>query len=386
MTLSTILYAVGAGMALTSPLWFDRLFADNGIIATKPKEGTIQAIMNGNAFNRFVMVYSGHIFKGDAKENKKLSLPDDERWEIIPDKKLKKNRWNIFGWRLVGIPFAQNVYQYKLSWREMQQDGKESKVVARTNEPTNFAFATRFPYSMVLSDGETHGKDGEIIPVTLEYMAIIKITNPYKALFMNEDWPQIVEGILNEIAKDYAASKTYEELIKEQTSGHEKGGFSDRILCIQKNEDAEGHIPEDGPGPGKSIKTWVSETYGVTIENAYLLEIDPLEEYRELTQKRTVAVIAADVLRTEADGKAYAIETIADAEAYATRKSGEADADAFKALATAANAHKDGANILRLHTLTKVGGDGNTIVVAPDLLVPLAANLVDKKPTKEKGE
>ena len=383
LLLSTVLTSVGVGVALTSPFWVDRLFADNGIVFTKPKEGTVQAIMNGNAFNRFVMVYSGHKFKGTGG--------DDERWEIIPDTTPKKNPWNIFGWKFVGIPFAQNVHQYKLSWREMQQDGKESKVVARTNVSTNFAFATRFPYSMVLPDGETHGGDGEIIPVTLEYVAIIRITNPYKALFMNEDWPQIIESILNEIAKDYAASKTYEELIKEQTSRHKEGGFSDRILCAQEAEDTAGHTPGDGPGPGKSIKEWVSETYGVTIENAYLLKIDPLGEYRELTQERTISVVAADVRRKKVEGERDAMRILADGKAYDIRKVGKANAKAFEVIAKTAKAHEYGLDILKLLTLDKVGANGNTVIVtnglssdsdSDSLIKAAAARLLNKDNTK----
>ncbi len=375
MLLSTMT-AVGTGVVLTSPLWVDRLFADNGIIFTKPDEGTFQAVVNGNEFSHFVLAYSGHKFKGTG--------PDEERWEIVPDPDYKKNRFNIFGWRLVGVPFAQTVYSYKLSWRELKQVGKKSEIVARTDETTNFGFATRFPYAMVLPDGETHGEDGEIIPVTLEYVAIIRITNPYKALFMNEDWPQIIESILNEIAKDYALSKTYEELISEKTSGHKSGGFSDRILCPQDIEAEDGHVPETGPDPEKSIQEWVAETYGITITNAYLLNVDPLPEWRELTQRRTTATIEADVLRTEAEGRADAVKIEADAAAHATRVDGEARADAYKSVAGAVNARKDGIDIFRLQTLGDVGEAGNTVVVAPDLLTPAAAKLLAKK--EEKGD
>lgn len=373
--LSTILPAVGTGLALTSPLWVDRLFADNGIIFTKPGEGTIQAVMRGNEFSHFVMAYSGHKFKGTG--------PDDERWEIIEDPNHKKNPLNIFGWRLVGIPFAYTVYTYKLSWRELKQVGKESEVVPRTDELTNFAFASRFPYAMVLPDGETHGEDGEIIPVSLEYVAIIRITNPYKALFRNEDWPQIVESILNEVAKDYASSKSYEELIKEQTSGHKSGGFSDRILCVQDKDDEDDE--HEGPDPGKSIQQWVAETYGVTIVNTYLLKVDPLPEYRELTQKRTTATIEADVIRTEAQGRADAVKIKATADAQAIREVGDAEADALRALTKASNL-KGGSDALRLKTLAGIGKDGNAVVVAPDLLTPAAAKFLGDKPPKGKGE
>jgi len=372
--LASTLYSVGAGIALTSPLWVDRLFADNGIIFTKPDEGTFQAVVNGNEFSHFVLAYSGHKFKGTG--------PDEERWEIVSDPEHKKNPFNIFGWRLVGIPFAQTIYNYKLSWRELQQVGKKSEIVARTNEMTNFGFATRFPYAMVLPDGETYGKDGEIIPVTLEYVAIIRITNPYKALFMNEDWPQIIESILNEIAKDYALSKTYEELVSEQTSGHKSGGFSDRILCPQDIKPEDDHVPETGPDPEKSIQEWVTETYGITITNAYLLNVDPLPEWRELTQKRTQAAIEADVLRTEAAGRADAIKLEADADAHATRVDGEAKAKAYKSVASAVNSHKDGFDIFRIQTLGDVGEAGNTVVVAPDLLTPAAAEILTKKKPK----
>lgn len=356
--LSLIATGVGVGVIASSPFVLDRLAAQNGTLLTKTREGTVQAIMNGNRFSHFVMEYAGHVFQGGNDPV--------ERWNIIEDTRAWNQRlWgtcsrtvNPFGWRYVGLPGARNVYTYEQTWRERNKKQEGGKLILRENETTDFAYVINFPYGMLLPDGED--KDG--IPLIVEYIAMVRITNPYKALFLTQDWPQVVEGVLNEIVKDYVGDEKYEDLRKENTGEFKGGRFNNDIIAVQE---------------------MIEREYGVRICHAFLLNIDPAPEYREATTIVAMAEIKADA----AEAEAREAEIRAKGDAKVVEIAAAAERGRIETVYDAIQKRPQGIRIRNLEALEKFSQGGGTVVVSPDVITPAGAKILgaDGKPLGEKS-
>lgn len=323
MSLGLLAAGVSVGaVAISSPLWLKSL-AKSDILVTEIEEGSAKAIMKSESFLRFVMSFEDHHLNDPEAAWYDDRFPEWEVHRRNPSESASRafdNRSGLMHWLglyFVGIPPFRNVHTYEFKWNEMKLNMETHKEDVWSRDcPTDFIYVKDFAYVVVLDGAETE----EGIPLDVQYQLVVKITNPYKALFKVDDWMQVLTGIANRRARNYIGGRGYDQLLSEtdkkdeQTDDPEErpDDFSHQLVRLNDrltddSEDAERY--ERG----------LRGRYGITVVSANLQTLEVTGPLRD-------KIVEASVQRFTADREAYSIRALGQANADATLAEGGAEA------------------------------------------------------------
>ncbi len=387
-----------ASKILLSPLFFFmNWLAEENILFTTVKEGTVKAIMRGKSFDRFIMSFNGYHLNDPTKlkwyrqtvESDEIGKPVPgetqkilPKWEVLYHGEKNKNGFKAnnseeeneqlddyyddrpallkhLGLYWVGWPWENSVYVYAFEWNETyteKETGKE-KVLPR-RRPSDFIYVADFTYAIKTDSAET--KDG--LPTDELTLVTVAIRNPYRALFSGENWMQRITAVINRFVRNFVGSKGYNELIS-LSQKKEEGSvnlatqwateFSEPIIALSRLLPDE---TNESPSP-KGLR----ERYGVEIRTADLqtVEFSGSDETRRTHQEAATRVYSATQT-------AAATRLVGAAEADVIKQKGDQEALALAARLKVIQEHGEaGIKLAGFDAIQESSkGPGNTIIWA----------------------
>jgi len=246
--------------------------AKQNLFWTYVEEGHAKAIMVNGQFFRVIMSLEGYIF-ANQDPRKKTNVNDIEitrdkdgfteyekkgphPWDIIEDDREKKGN-KIFstlfpftkGIKWIGFyPFVK-IHLYNFKWASLEEGEAIKK-----SEILDYVLIKSDIYFSEVSQAET--KKGERIPLDIKIILTMQVKNPYKALFLVQNWLEAVENQVGASIRKFTGTKTFDELIT--VKDVEKEILSNDVL---------GKIPEN-----------VGYEYGVEIKLIQISDINPSDE------------------------------------------------------------------------------------------------------------
>ncbi|HEY0010440.1 MAG TPA: SPFH domain-containing protein [Candidatus Paceibacterota bacterium] len=328
------------GAATAGGPFFATWLAHEDTLFATVQESTVKMVMKGDSFSHLIMSFEGAHLNAPKSPH---FIPTIPAWEVIEhdhDEDAKydtRPKWmQDLGIFYVGIPYLRRVHEYRFVWNEVELNETTHKEGVRSRkEMTNFAYVSSFPYIIVLDAAET--KEG--IPLDISYQLVVRISNPYKALFKTENWLETITGEVNRRARNYIGSRGYKQLLSEMDEQPEAEGGSDAnpdyFSCAIT--DLNTKIPGDINRVRSPFLVNLEEkylnglvgNYGITIESANLQTIDIVGSYAE-------ELVKASVREYTAEQNAKAVRIEADAQAHATLVRGRADANVIQLKGNAA--------------------------------------------------
>ncbi len=305
----------------------------NQIVFTTVREGTAVFVMVGGPQGRLhhvLMAWKDHYINDPRFP---WYNPDKRDWEILETKELVRNdsQSGIWGnlhqfatqpsmyapwspWRLlelVGIyyfglpPLA--IHEYKFEWTEAKTNDQGESVAWHRKELTKFIYITDFVYWMKLEGAE----DIDSIPLDIDYLLTVRVTNPVLARFGSTNWLTLLTADANNAAKLWIGAHAFKEITRERkgsVGAQEESGFVEELKILNDN------LPTDHRTIGAPARI------GVTVKGSSLQKVTLAGTDSEELSKATVAPIKANlegqakIIAAEATAKT--VRTLADAEKY----------------------------------------------------------------------
>lgn len=337
--------------------FFLQWIAQENILFTTVKEGTVKTIMRGDSFERFVMAFESYHLNDPSKPWFQDDFP---LWDVVyhgpgnpygfqeegltdafyDDRPLLLKQLGLY---YVGLPWKNKVYVYAFEWNE--PIGK-SDIVHRS-ESTDFIFVADFTYAIQTSAAETKDR----LPVDLLTLVTVAIRNPYRALFSGEDWMQRITAAINRHARNFVGLKEYQELI----SAEDETEYSKPIIELTER------LPDDIPDrPPHGLKG----RYGAEVRTADLQTVELAGAGKEEYQNATTRVYIAKQ-------DAEAIKTKGQAEADVITLKGEAEAQALQTRLTTIKDHGEtGIRLAQLDAMRDAAANGKTVIWANNPFAP----------------
>lgn len=347
--------------------FFLKWLAEENILFTTVKEGTVKVIMRGGSLDRFLMSFSGYHLNDPS--NKSRYKEDQPEWEVLYHGKgnphgftkeeddyyddrpaLLKN----LGLYWVGWPWANSIYVYAFEWNETytKRESGEEKVLPRS-EATDFVYVADFTYAIVTEDAETKDR----LPTDELTLVTLAVRNPYRALFSGEDWMRRVTAAINRHVRTFIGEKDFQDLISTKNLTE----FSAPVIALT------GKLPDDGEDdPPHGLQG----RYGVAIRTA---DLQTIELSGAAKEEHQAAATRAYVAEQEAKATLLAGE----AAAKVVEMMGEKEASALRARLEVIKEHGEaGMTLAQLDAMQESSkGAGNTIIWANSPFVPLAEAL-----------
>lgn len=253
------------------------LLAKNDIFFTFVEEGTAKAIMKFGGFDRIVIKY----------ENCEL----DKEWDVKLCKPGKGKKSIFGGLKWIGIPGIYSVYEYTFRWATVKPQKEIGEQIERITKPLKHILVKDYVYLGEVKGAETKS----LVPLDISFLVVIRVTNPYKALFRVHDWIDAVMSRIEAYFRQFVSGTEYEDLIaKKQQMGGEI------MIELEKT----GILGDKG-------KFLVD--YGVKIKNIEMRDIDPAGENKKIIQE-------AATKRWVAEKDQEQIDTLANAEVNRVQK------------------------------------------------------------------
>lgn len=383
--------ALLAGTAITSPFVFSGWAAQDHIFTTV-EEGKGKIIIKGDSFHRMIMSFENHHLNDPSKpwfdETKPL-------WEVLenkpgvsylckawlPRKLLPKhphypanhydNRpWLLreFGLFWVGLPKMRQIRSYTFSWNEYEREsGNDGDLgIKSRKESTKVFLVNDFAYVMVLTDAKT--SDNSM--VRAEFVTVIRMTNPMKALIDTDNWLIQLETYIRRQARNFIGTYTYNQLRSEtdDVALGVKEDFSKRMLELNQR------LPEEDELGALGTKG----TIGITIRSTNLEKIVLTGGFALENEQLTLAQYRAEqeaiITVTESEAESTSIRNINGAKADGIRDIGRATAEATAMLLTELAKHPEMAEIQLRNDALKSPGAGKVIAVD----MPSVAKIIEK--------
>jgi hypothetical protein len=362
---AVVLFALLVIAAVVYFPFFLQWLAEENILFTTVKEGTVKAIMRGRSFDRFVMAFAGYHLNDPTRSWYDKNHP---KWEVIYHADKEKDGGyddrnpllKHLGLHWVGWPWANSVYVYAFEWNETSTDREGKEKVLPRSEATDFIYVADFTYAIVTESAETKDR----LPTDELTLVTAAIRNPYRALFSGEDWMRRTTAAINRHVRNFVGTKNFEALISASNSTE----FSAPIILLNKM------LPDDDEA---KPPCGLQGRYGVEIRTADLQTIELSGDAKRQHQEATTRQYTA-----EQDAKATILT--GEATAKVIRLTGEAEADALAKRLAIIEKHGSAGEALAGYDAIRESskGPGNTVIWANNPLTPLTEML---KSAKEKG-
>ncbi len=310
-------YAVGESMAQEVEDKEDSTFQlpdlPKNPIRIKPPEGQMMAVMKGNPegpLDKIVASVSGWHFK--YEEEGFVSKNEWDKWELVPD---FVNDVRVFPIRNMSMPeaefgiitvgFLRGLHIPKIryvKW-ELAEDGKKYEMKEKTRKKSPFFY---FQYNMGVPALKVDIKGN--FTVDAKVNLIVRVVNPYKALFLAGGWESVVETVTQATIRDQISSLDNEQVREIK----ENGDLAKAILALNIGDHS------------------IIDKFGIEIIDVRFVEFNPVGS---LKVQEALEAEAVNTLHAKAaKQKAKEIKTLGDAinkvarETAAVYGSGEAAA------------------------------------------------------------
>lgn len=226
------------------------------------KEGTAKVVVKGDAVIKTLIQWKGYT--------------TDDEGNIAKG----KAPWHpLGGFRYYGFWPVKDIYNYWFKWSGITEDGK---VVHHPPELLDFILLKDDVYWAMVDEAE----DKNQLPLEIELLLTIRITNPYKALFAIQNWLETVTNRVKPAVRPIIPTYSYAEWITL------KEVLGDQIF-----------------GKTEPLRNEMVERYGVELRKIEVKDINPPEKYREKTLAPYLAEMEkqATIIKAEADKKSIII-------------------------------------------------------------------------------
>lgn len=355
--------------------------AEENILFTTVKEGTIKTVMHGKSIHGFLMSFAGYHLNDPTKRWYDPS-PDHAPWEVIYHGEINDKKYDdrssllkYLGLYWVGWPWRASVFVYRFEWNETKTNLETGKEEVRSrSELTDFIFVSDFTYAVLTDAAETF----EGLPTDELTLVTVAIRNPYRALFSGEDWMRRVTSAINRHVREFAGKKKYEDLI----SSVDKKEFSGPIIAL--NQD----LPDDVL---EKLPHGLEKRYGVEIRTADLQTVEltgaAKKEHQEASTAKYTADRKAEARRIAADAEAYSAKEVGKANAEVIEITGKKEAEALESRLQVIDEHKEAGIALAGYDAIREASRnaGSQIIWANNPIAAVAGLLNPKKP-ETKGD
>lgn len=226
-------------------------------------EGTAKIVVSGGEAVKTLIQFKGH------KINSKGRVVKGEQGERL-----------FGGLAFYGIWPLRDIYIYNFSWTAVTERGE---IKEHRNETLDYIGLFDDVYWLQVVKAE----DDELVPLDVEALVVIRIVNPYKALFRVQDWLEMVLNRVKPLLRKEISDFSYEALIQDRESLGKK--------IYDKAKDLWSELEKD---------------YGVKVLKLEVKEIDPPDDLRKLTLKKVTAQREAEVVKIQADAEKGRIATV----------------------------------------------------------------------------
>ena len=301
-------FAAGLMLALPIALYavaYTALAPNDWFVTFRPEEGKVKIVVRGadekgrgGVFVRFIMNWKDYTL--DEENNVVLAslLGPGAR------KKWHDELLGYLGLAWVGIPLRDSVYQYRFKWAEYEQQAEGKYKLRLRDELTELVFLKPTQYVVVAPEAEVKGN----VPVDFKYVLTVRVTNPYRAIFVADSWLVRLATAANGAIIPWLRTKEFEEI----NTGSDQEMVR-RVLTLNTHN----RVTNNGLDLG------LEDEFGIRIDDVEIAEFDPKggEKLREALVARKIAVEQATARKEEAGGEAAFI-----------RETGKAEAKRLKAL------------------------------------------------------
>ena len=265
------------------------IWAPNQVFACFPEEGHAVIIVEGSSFHSAYMKYKG----------KKLI-----RNNVIDDVSDKKEGTILGMYPLLSWPFRR-VYKYRQRWSKLNKDGKKEL----REEVLWQVLLMKYVYFIEVVKVETKNK----VPINLGIAIEAEITNPYKAMFVAKDWVHAMESWIEDKARDFVRTESYEEIIAKDD------------LAIKITDHCAGVIER------------MKNIYGVSITKIAVINIEPADKrYEQATLNKIVSEKKKEgtIVDAEAESQKIGLETMGSVFSMLAQTTDESEKDIKKLFLT----------------------------------------------------
>ncbi len=241
------------------------------IFFTIVEEGTAKAIMKMGGFHRIIIQYKGKILddNGNVVDGYEEHLFGGLRW--------------------LGIPFIYSLYKYQFRWKSLRAQSGE---IIPNDKHIDYIMLKHDVYVAEIKNAECKG----MIPLDITLLITARCVNPYRALFVAQDWMEMLINRSEALFRQYVSEYQFEELIKEKQKA---GG-----RLWERMEEA-GFVGDEG--------LFLKE-YGIEIKGIEMRDINPAGEskkiYEENATKQWLAEKEAARIRTLAEAEKDRIKEV----------------------------------------------------------------------------
>jgi hypothetical protein len=281
------------------------------------KEGQARAVEWNRRFRILIMSFAGHCFAG--KLNATLNPRQAEYWEVVVDPR-RPRTYNFLqkmlnipaydGIHFIGPPYIADIPKYRMAWIEWGHPHLPGGGVTANKTPIpheeliSHILLQQDVYYVKVPAAET--KEG--VPVDVNMLFTIVITNPYKARYRVQNWLEAVTNQAEAEVRSFVASEAVLQMLT-VTAGDQPGVTAAVTIADESRKELEAMLK------GRLEK--FKEEYGVDVR---LTQIQSVElagpdagKYRALVTAGFEALKKKEVKIIETDATAYEIERLAAA-------------------------------------------------------------------------
>lgn len=276
----TVFLSLGAAIlisivlfALVTTLLVYLVLAPENMFFTFVPENKAKFIVSGNRLQKILI--SSNQYKLDKSYN------------VVPG----KSEGVLGGLRFYGIWPISDVMTYKFKWTNITESGQ----VISHNEVLDTMILKTDMYLINVEKAE----DADLVPLDLKVVVTARIVNPYKAMFVAQNWLEYVTNTVKTTVRNEMRKHCFVDLVR--AGGENNTHFSSLGANIFAQMVTAKEISE------------LENIYGIEVSKIRIEAIDPDSNLRELTLKKIIAEKQAEADIIEAQGKAKAFKERADA-------------------------------------------------------------------------
>lgn len=228
-----------------------------------------------------VVRFGGHRKTLLSKEEHKINNDGD----IVPLVQGEQPQVSLpGGLRLIGWPFIDRIYRREMKFLKSLPSGD-----VKTYEVENvdkFYARVDYPYALPFVKCE----DRNNLPLLGHATLLARVVNPVKSLFATANFYDTMIGLVLPSVRECLKGYTFDDLKKKDDL--------DEIIWHTLDE------PNPDPEHHQSVIGRLLEEYGLEIVALRIVNIDPPEEYRDITLTKWKAERAADAAKAVAEAEA----------------------------------------------------------------------------------
>lgn len=267
----TILFGVASLVLFVPTVYLG--FAKADIFFTLVNEGSVKVVTAGGAnFVKALIQYKDRTLSRD--------------WDVVNlPGVVQPSFFGLGGLRFYGIWPLRQIYKYSFSWASIDQNGDKKEHV---DEILDYIMVKDMLYWFSIKEAE----DQDLLPLNIEGLINVRITNPYKALFGPQNWLKITIALIQTLLRGEASEKDYKKLVAERALlGDRLMNDPDTLLLIRELE----------------------ANYGVKILKIEVKDVDPPANFRELTMKAIIAKQERRAIIIASKAEAARVKNVYDA-------------------------------------------------------------------------